>query len=201
MANLNGDIKKYKRGELIGTIATGFCGVVLIYFIICFTVARVMELETLQLVTLITSPILMVAGIAVAAYCNLKFGKALDKAIGDYVLETCVENAASFHPERNSLTFYLAFDESKVNLQVNGYKEKVEFDFSALGKLNMARKLSVVSAIENRLTITFCRLYERGATYTDVGYLEPNRKKEKTVYIIQNGAPEKHAYKFYLKNK
>lgn len=204
MANLKSDIKKWMRGELVGLIATVFCGAVLAYFIICFTIARVQELKTLELVTLITAPVLMTAGAAVAAYCNLKFGGAVDKAVKNYVLDVCLENASLFHPERNSLTFYLGLQENTVELQVNGYKEKIVFDFSEMGKLSLSHKLTVLTAIENRLCITFCRLYERGASYTDVSYVEragSRKKSEKATLIIKDGAPDKYAYKQYLKNK
>ena len=204
MAKLNGDIKKLRRGEKCGVAATVFCGAVLIYFAVCFTVARVRALETLQLVTLITAPILLIAGAAAAAYCNLKFGGALDKAVKKYVLDVCLENAALMHPERNSLSFYITLEDCAASMQVNGYKEKIEFDFSDFGKLTLSGKVGVLTAIENRLTVTFCKLYERGGTYTDVNFSErtgTRRKSGKVIPIISGGKPDKNAYKIYLKNK
>ena len=204
MANLNGDIKKWKRGELCGTIATIFCGIVLIYFAICFPLASVKELEGLQLVTEITAPILIAAGAGIAAFCNLKYGKLLERAIRQYVLDVFVENAAAMHPERNSLSFYISVQDSDIELTVNGYKEKIVFDFSAFGKLSLTRKAAVLTEIENRLCITFCRLYERGSDYSEVSYSEregTRRKSGKPVNIILNGVPDKKAFKNYLKNK
>lgn len=204
MANIKGDIKKWKRGELAGNISLAFCAAVLVYFIVCFTVSRVYDDGTLNLITLISAPPLMVLGIAVAAFCNLKFGGAIERAIRQYVLEVCVENAAAFHPERDALSFYLTITDKSAAIQINGYKEKVTFDFSALGKLSAARKVAILTEIENRLCVTFCRLYDRGAKYREVAWAEragTRRKSGKTVYIIKDGEPDVKAYKTYLKNK
>ena len=202
MAQLQGDIKKLKRGELAGTLATIFCGIVLIYFAVCFSVASALDLQTLQTVTLITAPILMVAGIAVAAYCNLKFGGALDKAVKKYITQTFVENAALMHPERNSLTFYITVTDKTFELQVNAYRERIVLDFTEYGKISLTRKAAILSEIERTLCATFCRLYERGGEYTDVSYAfkeGTRRKAGKTVYIIKNAEPDKKAFKTYLK--
>ena len=204
MANLKGDIKKWKRGEFFGTCATVFCGIVLIYFAVCFTVARITEIKALELVAVISAPILLAAGVAVAAFCGLKYGGALDKAVKNYVLDVCVENAALMHPERNSLSFYVGMEENIIDIQVNGYKEKLVFDFTDYGKLSLTRKVNILTEIENRLCVTFCRLYDRGANYTEVGYAEragTRRKSGKTIYIIKDGKPDEKAYKQYLKNK
>lgn len=204
MANLNGDIKKWKRGETAGFAATVFCGVVLVAFVICYPLSLAQGLKTLQLATLIAAPVLLVLGAGIAAFCNLRFGGALEKAIRQYVLDVFVENAGLMHPERNSLSFYVSVRENAIELTVNGYKEKIIFDFSALGKLSLMRKASVLAEIENRLCVTFCRLYERGSKYSDVGYAEregTRRKSGKTVFIIKDGAPDKNAFKSYLKNK
>lgn len=205
MAELNAEkIKKLKRGELVGTVATVFCAVVLVYFAVGFAVARTMEIRALELAVLITAPVLEVAGIVCAALCSYKFGGEIDRLVRQYVLDVCVENAALMHPERDSLSFYIALDETSVTIKVNNFKELITFDFSAFGKLTLTRKINVLTEIENRLRATFCRLYERGASYKDVGWAEragTRRKSGKTVYIIQNGVPETKAYKAYLKSK
>ena len=205
MANLDAQqIKKYKLGELAGNIALVFCGTVLAWFIVGFTVARTQDIKALELAVLISAPILMCLGVAAAAYCNLKYGANLTKSIRRYVVETCVENAKLMHPERNSLTFFITVDKSEINLQVNGYKEKITFDLTVFGRLSLARRVGALNEIENRLTYTFCRLYERGAKYSDVNYTEratSRRKSGKPVYIIKDGEPDKVAYKSYLKNK
>ena len=204
MATIKGDIKKWKLGETLGTCATVFCGIVLVYFAVGFTVAQVLEIEALKIAVLISAPALLATGIAASAFCSLKFGGAIDKAIKNYVLDVCVENAALMHPERNSLSFYISINESAAEMQVNGYKEKIVFDFAELGKLSVMRKVNILTEIENRLCVTFCRLYDRGANYTDVGYAEgagTRRKSGKTVFIIKDGKPDVKAYKQYLKNK
>ena len=205
MVELNAErIKKLRRGEIIGSIATGFCGVVLIYFIIGFTIAEVYSIFPLLLSTLIVAPVLIVAGIAVSAFCNMKFGNETDRMIKDYVRDVLVENAALMHPERDSLTFYFAFDKTSATVRVNNFKEKIHFDFSAFGKLSPMRAATVSSAITQRLTVTFCRLYERGAKLKDVAYTVTEgvrRNKGKLIFIIKNGEPDKKAQKTYLKNR
>ena len=205
MAELNYEkIKKLKKGELFGTAATVFCAVVLVYFAVCFALARTMEIRALELAVLISAPVLGTAGVAAAAFCSIKYGGALGRGVKRYVLDTCVENAALMHPERDSLSFYISMDEANVTLKVNNFKEPITFDFSAFGKLSLTRKISVLTEIESRLCATFCRLYERGASYKEVGWAENagrRGKSGKTVYIIQNGVPDKKAYKNYLKNK
>lgn len=204
MAKLNGDIKKLKRGELAGTAAIFFCLAVLIFFAISFTVARVQEIKALYLTALIASPILLAAGAGVAAFCNVKYGGAIERAIKAFVRDTCVENAAFMHPERNSLTFYVCLEGSTALMRVNGYKEKITFDFSPLGKLSITRRAAVLNEIGNTLCATFCRLYERGADYADVSYSLKSYngpKPGKIFYIIKDSQPDKKAFKQYLKNK
>ncbi len=196
-------IKKCRRGEILGNVALAVCAAALIYFAVCFPVARAKGLADLELVALITAPIILAAGAATAAFCNLKYGSALSRAIGRYVVDVLVENAAALHPEKSSLSFYLTVDERQVTLQINDYKEKIVFDFSALGKLSAARKLAVLTETENRLCATFCRLCERGASYREVTYCEREGRRKKparTVYIIKDGVPDRKIYKNYLKN-
>lgn len=203
MAKLNGDVKKLKRGELVGTVALVFCATVLICFVVCFSVAEATGNEPLSLASLIAAPVLTVAGIAVAAYCNVKFGGALDREIKKYIVEVFVENAALMHPEKKSLSFVIGFSDGNPEIQVNGFKDKIAFDFSEMGKLSFAKKMRILTEIENRLIKTFCRLYERGAEYTDVSFSElagTRKKSGSAVFIIKNGEPDKKAYKIYLKN-
>ena len=204
MATIEGNLKKWKRGEKIGTAALCVCVAALIYFIVGFAVGRTQNIKALELAVEISAPILLAAAAFVAAFCSLVYGGAIDRAVKKYVLETCVENATLMHPERDSLSFYLSMDGAQVYLQVNGYKEKIVFDFSPLAKLSVMRKISALTEVEDRLCATFCRLYERGASYKEVTYQEragTRRKSGKTVYVIKDGEPDVKSYKQYLKNK
>ena len=195
------EIKKLKAGELTGKIATVICGVALLYFVICFTVAQAKDLYTLRLITLISAPAVMVIAAGVAAYCNLTFGSKLERLIEAYVQEVLLENAALLHPEKNSLNFVISADKSGAEVAVNNYKEKIVFDFSAFGKLSLSRCAQVYGAISTKLSVAFIRMFERGAKLTDVSYCSAGAKKAKAAFIIQGGTPDKKAYKAYLKTK
>jgi hypothetical protein len=195
-------LKKLRFGELCGNIATGICAAVLVIFIVCFSVARSQNLKTLELVSEIVAPILMVAGIVVSAYCNIVFSGKIDKLVGEYVKDTCITNAALFHPERDSLSFIVSFSDLNAYIQVNGYKDKIEFDFTPFKKISLSRKLQIVNEIENKICDTFCKLYDRGVKYSSISYQENDPKRKKTgkvVYIIKEGTPDVKAYKSYLK--
>lgn len=197
-------IKKLKRGELVGTIATVFCGLVLAYFTVLFSISIAQSDQPLQTLVWATAPALMIVGIAVSAFCNLKYGVAIDREIDRYVMQVFVDNAAAMHPERTSLSFFIALNGNAVELTVNGYKEKIVFDFSAFGKLSLARKATVLNVISGRLNSTFCRLYERGVHFTSVDYREKSgtrRKSGRTVPVIVDGVPDKTAMKLYRKNR
>lgn len=204
MATIEGNLKKWRRGELCGNIALYACAAALVYFIVGFSVGRAQDVKALELAVEISAPILLAAAAFTAAFCSLVYGGAIDRAVKKYILEACVENAALMHPERDSLSFYLSADGAKIYLQVNGYKEKIVFDFTPLGKISLSRRVSAVCEVENRLCATFCRLYERGASYKEVSYAEragTRKKSGKTVYIIKDGKPDVKAFKQYLKNK
>lgn len=205
MAILNAEkIKTLRKGELVGTVATVFCAVVVVYFAVGFSLSVAKELDTLQTVVLITAPLLLISGAAVAAFCNLKYGKQIEKLIDKYVTEIFIENAALMHPEKQSLSFLVSAAENRVEVTVNGYKDKIVFDFSVFGKLRAMRRLSCLNIVESRLSFTFCRLYERGANYTAVEYREKDISRNKTgkaIPVIVNGVPEVRAMKNYLKNK
>ena len=205
MANLDKEkINKLKKGELLGTVATAFCGVVAAAFIVCYAIANTQNIHAMELACLIAAPILIAIGAAVAAFCNIRFGGELERTIKNYVREICIENAALFHPERNSLSFYIGVEQTAVCLQVNGYKDKIVFDFSDFGKFTLTRKVSALTAVENRLSATFCKLWERGAKYTEVCFAEregTRRKSGKIMYIIKNSQPDPKTHKNYLKNK
>lgn len=200
---MDAKLKKLTRGELVGNVATAFCGAVLVYFIICFSIGSAMEIKALTLSTLIVAPVLTAASAGVAAFCNLTYGAELERLVKERVLNIFVENAALMHPERDSLTFYINTDGAVTDVEVNNFKEKIIFDFSDFGRLTLARKASIASAIETRLCVTFIRLVrERGAKYSQVDYLPRTVKKEKRhTFIIKDGVPDKRAVKIYLKNK
>lgn len=195
--------KKLIRGEIAGTVFTAVCGISLVYFIICFTTARILDNSVLQLTVLISAPIIMSVSALAAAFCNLKFGAALDKIMSARVREALVKNAALMHPERSSLTFFCAVENDRATLKVNGYKEEIIINFEDFGKLSFTRKAEILSAIEARISVTFCRLcIERGSKYENVDVTPvTGRKKGKAVFIIKNGEPQKHAVKIYLKSK
>lgn len=183
----------------MGYAATAACGVVLVYFIAAFAAAQILDLYVLRLVTLIASPVLAVIFISVSAYCNLKYGALMDRVISRYVQAVLVENAALLHPERDSLTFYIEVVGSCVHLRVNGYKEKIVFDFSAFGKLSFFKRAQVVTAVISRLSATFFRLYERGTYYKKVDFSVATDGKPEKGNIIFNGKPDEKAYRAYLK--
>lgn len=193
-------IKKLKYGEGIGTAATIVCGVVSAAFAVCFAIAQVKDIHSLRMISLILFPILLIVSAGVAAYCNLRFGRKLEDIIKNHVKEVLIENAALMHPDKNILSFGVSAYQTYAEIKVNNFKETIKFDFSAFKKLSVFRKSTVTSAIAERLNITFCRLYDRGVSYNSVSYfLSAEGKKKKEVYIIENGQPDKRAYKTYLK--
>ena len=195
-------ISAIKRGELMGLVCIAVAVAAVIFFAVSYPVARVKDLHTLLLLSYILSPTLIALGAAGAAYCNIKFGGAGDKLIRQYIVDVCLEKPQSMHPERDSLTFYIALEGSKFSMHANGYNENIIFDFSAFKRLWPARRAAIATEICNRLVSTFCRLYERGAKYKDVNYtLQYGKKKSKVVPIITDGLPDKKSFKIYLKSK
>lgn len=203
MATLNADnVKKIKRGEIAGYAATAVCALALVYFIIAFTVSQVLDVYALRLATLIVSPVIMVIGAAVSAYCNLKFNALSERIISRYVQAVMLENAQAMHPEREKLVFKIYAEGSECFLSVNGYKESIVFDFSAFGRISFFRRAQITSAIAERLSSTFFKLYERGAKYSQVTYtVNTPSNTGKPVNIIEGGKPEQKSYKVYLKEQ
>lgn len=202
MEELNAEkIRKLKRGEAVGTAATIVCGVISAAFVVCFTIAQVKDIYLLRMISVILLPILLVAAIGVAAYCNLTFGRQLGAIIKNHVKNVLIENAALMHPDRNVLSFGISMEGSVAEIKVNNFKETITFDFSAFGKLSASRKSAVTEAIAERLNVTFCRLYDREVHYNSVSYfrVNGNKKSGKLIYIIKDGQPDKRAYKTYLK--
>lgn len=203
MEELNAErIKKLKRGEAVGEWATILCGVILGAFIVCFTIAQVKDIFILRMISIILLPALLAVAVGIAAYCNLTFGRRIEAIIKDRVKSVLIENAALMHPDKNSLSFGISIEGSIAEMKVSNFKETVKFDFSDFGKLSAMKKSAVTEAIAQRLNITFCRLYDRGVHYNSVYYFRANGNKngEKVIYIIQNGQPDKRAYKTYLKS-
>lgn len=205
MAQLDREmIKKLETGELWGIIATVFCGVVFVYFITMFTLSWATGDNLIKIIMWSTATPLMAAGIAAAAYCNIKFGKDIDRQINEYVLQVFVENAALLHPEKDSLTINVSTVGKTVEVSVNAYKEKIEFDFSAFKRFSAMRRMTVLKFITERISATFCRLFERGITYKSVEYRHFDRAKNKAgrpVRVISAGYPDKKIMKNYLKNR
>lgn len=194
-------IKKLKLGELIGRIATVLCGVALVYFIVLFAIAQSLDLSGLRLAAVISAPSVMALSAAVSAYCNLKFTVKLDKIVYAHVNEALVSGASLLHPEKTSLSFTVTVDGSGAEVAVNNYKEKIEIDFSAFGKLSAVRRSQIFNAIASNLSDAYIRMYERGVKLTEVSYRSAGSKKEKSAFIIEGGAPDKRAYRAYLKSK
>lgn len=191
-------IKKLEIGETCGTVAVGFCCAAFIYFIVLFSLSWVKGDQNLTVILWATAPALLAITIGAAAFCNIKYGRTIEKLITKYVLQVFVEQAKLMHPERDSLTFSLEVVGKTVEVTVNAYKEKIIFDFTAFNKFSTFRKMTVLKTIADKLAATFCRLYERGAGYKSVEY---RQKKGKTVKVISNGVPDKKIMKNYLKNR
>lgn len=195
-------LKKLKFGERVGVAATIACFVVTAAFIALFSVALATKNDTLKILSVTLLPALLLISVAVSAVCNLKFTAKKEEIIGSYVRDVLIQNAAALHPERDSLTFYILVSSDRAELKANGYKEKVIFDLSPLGKLTAAGKSGVATILSRTLANTFCRLYERGASYKSVEYvLMSENKQRKPVPVIVGGAPDKKSYKEYLKGK
>ena len=203
MEELNAEkIKKLKRGEAVGTTATIVCCVILAAFIVCFAIAQTKDIYILRMISIILLPILLLLAIGVSAYCNLKFGRELNAIIKNHVKTVLIENAQLMHPDRNVLAFGITVKEKGAEIKVGNFKESIKFDFSAFGKLSPMKKSAVAEAIAERLNITFCRMHGRGVHYNSVSYFRANadKKNGKVIYIIENGQPDKRAYKTYLKS-
>ena len=202
MPNLNTEeIKKLKKGELWGLIALSFAGISCFAAIVFFALAIARPDDGFRIYgSILCAPLSIFA--AVAAVCNLKYGRAIDKIIKNYVRDVFIENAALMHPERDSLTYYISNDGWEFSIKANNFKERIIFDFSAFGKLSAIRKSSVTTTIIERLEWSYCRLYERGGTYKTVSYaVIKSGKQGKTFNIIENGTPDKKAYKDYKKQQ
>ncbi len=202
MPNLNTEeIKKLKKGELWGLIALSFAGISCVAAIVFFALAIARPDNGFRIYgSILCAPLSIFA--AVAAVCNLKYGRAIEKIIKNYVRDVFIENAALMHPERDSLTYYISNDGWEFSIKGNNFKERIIFDFSAFGKLSAIRKSSITTTIIERLEWSYCRLYERGGTYKTVSYaVIKSGKQGKTFNIIENGTPDKKAYKDYKKQQ
>lgn len=201
MVNLDEEKIKYvKRGRVYGLLCLAVAAAGIIFFAVCYPISRTSDINALLIASYAVSPVLIALGAAGAALCNLKYGAYEDKMIRKYVIDVCVENPQAMHPERDSLTFYISFDGCKCAMCANGYKEGLTFDFSVYKKLTLTRRAAIATEIGNRLTVSFCRLYERGAKYRDVSYKIAGSKKNKPVPVITGGVPDKKSYKIYLKS-
>ncbi len=194
---------KLKKGETAGLISTAVCAAAVIYFAVVFSIGWVRQNALLQTLAWAIAPAAAAISVAFAAFCNIKFGRKTEKLVKNYVRDVLIENAAAMHPEKESISFLITVREREIGLKANNHKDEIIFDLSELGKISSARKLNMVSAIEETLVATFIRLYERGSVYKSVDYGERSLKgkRGKTVYIIKDGKPETAAYKRYLKNK
>ncbi len=197
------EIKKFKKllvGERAGIALNAFCGTLLILSIILFSVGAATNNADLKIAALSVCPVTMALAIGSSAYCYFTFGRAKDRFLKEMVRDIFIENAASLRPDRSSLTYYVTIENNKAYIKTNDYKECVTFDFTPLGK-NAVSRPEITALITHTLTVTFCRLYDRGAKYTDVNYrIVLKEKTKKPVTLIADGKPDKTAYKYYLKN-
>lgn len=206
MAELDGvKIKKLVTGERWGVVALIVSGAAFVWFMVAFILGTAAaQYAYFKFVALYSALPPLFLGVGAAAFCNLKFGRAADREIKRYVVDVFVENAEKMHPERNTLSFFAAIEGNTVVLTVNGYKDRIVFDFSAFGKFGATRKIAAMEAITQRLNATFIRLWERGGDYTTVNYSEKagtRRKSGRIVPVITDGQPDARAMKSYLKNK
>lgn len=203
MVNLDGQkIAKIKRGEIIQLISLCVAAAGVIFFTVTYVLARVQQSDALKTVSFAVSPILIAVGSLIAAVFNLKYGRLSEKLIRQYILDTCLEHPEAMHPEKDSLTFYISVDGCIFSMTANGYKDGLTFDFSKYKWLSKMHKSAIVYEIGLRLTVSFCRLFERGAKYKNVNYtIDRKSKKQKLVPIITDGIPDRKSFKIYLKNK
>ncbi len=203
MANLNTEeIKRLKKGEFCGLLATVGSGIACIELIVFLSVAIALSRIDFRIYALGVCIPLMGVFALLAAIFNYKYGKPLDRIIKNYVQEVFIENAALMHPERDNVTYYISNDGNSFFVKTNNFKELIAFDFSAFGKLSLSRKATITTAIIDRLGATFCRLMERGGKYKTVSYCAvKDGKQSKTINIIENGTPDKKIYKNYLKRQ
>lgn len=199
MAQLDGNkIKKYKIGEALGTAATVLSGAAFIYLIVMFALSWATGNGLLKIILWSTAPALLALTIGVAAFCNLKYTRGIEKLINKYVWQVFVENAQLLRPERSSLSYRFEIVGTTAEISVNAYKEKIVLDFSPLKRLSALRKMTVLKIISDRIAATFCRLFERGSQYTSVDY---GQKGGRVVRLITDGVPDKKIMKNYLKNR
>ena len=197
------EIKKFKKllvGERAGIALNAFCGTLLILSVNLFSVDAATDNADLKIAALSVCPVTM--ALAIGAFVNgyFTFGKAKDRFLKEMVRDIFIENAATLRPDRSSLTYYVTIENNKAYIKTNDYKELVTFDFTPLGK-NAVSRPEIAALITHTLTVTFCRLYDRGAKYTDVNYrIVLKEKTKKPVTLIADGKPDKTAYKYYLKN-
>ena len=202
MANIDTEeVKRLKKGELGGLIPCIFAAIVGVAIIVLFAVELALSNTDLRIYAqLLCLP--MGIFTIISAVFNLKYGKALDRIIKNYVQEVFIENAALMHPERDTLFYFISNEGNEFFVKTNNFKELITFDFSAFGKLSLTRKATMASAIIDRLGATFCRLMERGGKYKTVSYCAvKDGKQGKTINIIENGTPDKKIYKNYLKRQ
>lgn len=197
------EIKKFKKlltGQRAGIALNAFCGTVLILSVILFSVGAATDNADLKIAALSVCPVTMALAIGSSTYCYFTFGRAKDRFLKEKVRDIFIENAAALRPDRSSLTYYVTVENNKAYIKTNDYKERVTFDFTPLGK-NAVSRSEIAALLTHTLTVTFCRLYDRGAKYTDVNYRIVLREKTKNpVTLIADGKPDKTAYKYYLKN-
>lgn len=203
MVNLDGQkIAKIKRGEIIQLISLCVSAAGVIFFIVTYVLARVQNSDALKIVSFAVSPALIAVGSLIAAVFNLKYGRLSEKLIRQYILDICLEHPEAMHPEKDSLTFYITEENRVFTMTANGFRDGLKFDFSAYKWLFAIHKSAIFNEIGTRLTVSFCRLFERGAKYKDVAYtVKLKSKSKKPVPIISNGIPDRKSFKIYIKNK
>lgn len=196
-------IKKLRRGELCGVAATVFCGIVLVYFITCFIITAYNDMPVLKTVMWCTAPPLSLLGIAAAAFCNFKYSAPLEGEINRYIAGALAENAKLLHPEKSSLTFAIEVLGGEANVYVNGDKEHISLDLSALAPMGAAKRAAVADGICEKLSHTFIKLYLKGIKFksVDCRIMRKGGKTGKPIPVIDGDGPDKKALKKYFKSR
>lgn len=191
-------ISRLLRFEKYGNAATALSAAATLAFAILFSASQAYDMQTLKLLTICAFPLLIAVTTAAAAIILVKCNGELSREIAAFVRDTLIENARILHPEKSELCFRISFSGTLAEIKVNNFNETIKFDFSPFKKLTAARKNTLADAIIKRLIVTFCKLYEAGGKYVSVSYAF-DTSKNKLVYILKNGDPDKQAFTEYLK--
>lgn len=205
MAELNVEKLKFlRKREAVSTAFIVCAAVILVSAITCYSVAGALSVNILKTVSLAAGVPLLTLSVAFAAFFNLKYSPQAEKIIGEFIVDVIAENVQTLHVEKESLTYLISIDVDKIFVNVNNFKESLNFDFSPLKKLSAGKKLFAVAYLENTLCSFFCRLVAKGNAFKEVSFVEKNNARQKTgkpFYIVKDGLIERKALKRHLKSR